>query len=94
MRIKFTEDSGNLAIVDSFWFGLYDDEIIGIETVDDLTTLKSTKPLSSLDKLEFEKWVNDLMINGYLDLSLTDYRFEYDDDGEEDDLESGSIIES
>ena len=83
MRIKFTEDSGNIAIVDSFWFGLYDDEIIGIETVDDLTTLRSTKPLSSIDKLEFEKWVNDLMVNGYLDLSKTDYRFEYDDDDEE-----------
>jgi hypothetical protein len=66
MRIKFTEDSENIAIVDSFWFGLYDDDII--------------------DKLDYERWSDELFRTGMLDLTNTSYRFTFgiDDDDEED----------
>jgi len=53
---------------------------------DDVYSFQSTKPLNYFDVDSFEKWSEQLLVNGYVDLTGTVYEFEADeDDSEEED---------
>lgn len=84
MRIKFLDSDNEICVVDCIWFGIYNDDKIGIETADDSSCAKSNKPLASIDKLDYERWSDELFRTGMLDLTNTSYRFTFNIDDEED----------
>lgn len=91
MRVKFIDNSANAfnktTILEISGMYLLDDtnEIYLHAANDELYNFKSTKALRGFDESRFLEWIDILLINGYLDLTRSDYVFEPDTDEDEDD---------
>lgn len=98
MRVKFNEKCGdvinNAVVMEIDKLCLLDgtNEIYLGALCADSYSYKSTKPLKAYDECYFIQWIDSLLINGYADLTGSEYVFvmeedEEDDEGNCDDLD-------
>ena len=93
MRVKFTMDGATsisktmVKEIDCLYIEDDSNLIYLLARNNDVYSFQSTKPLNYFDVDSFEKWSDQLLVNGYVDLTNTGYEFEADeDDSEEDQL--------
>jgi len=91
MRVKFTDNSATVSnkacVLEISAFYLLDDtnEIYLQSANNEIYNYKSTRALAGFDTSIFTEWVDILLINGYLDLTRSDYVFEPDEEKDDDD---------
>lgn len=78
MRVKFIDSSGNtmdntvVIEIDTF-FLLDDSNKLFLNSPD--FTFESARPLSSAEKIDYERWTHSLLVSGYADLTVGSLTF-------------------
>lgn len=93
MRVKITvadatsisktevQEISNIYVVD-------DSNLIYLQVSnEEIYSYQSTKPLNYFDVDSYERWLDQLLVNGYVDLTNTGYEFELDDSDEDSEEE-------